>query len=60
MVPESIHQAPARPLRNPRPAMPMVEEAPTIVAQKVPVSGTFLKLLLAKPNPKLWLTIQQL
>ena len=48
MVPESIHQAPGRPLRNPRPAMPMVEEAPTIVAQKVPVSRTFLKLLPAR------------
>ena len=48
MVPESIHQAPGRPLRNPRPAMPMVEEAPTIVAQNVPVSRIFLKLLPAR------------
>jgi len=36
-VPESIHHAPGRPLLNPIPAMPRVEEAPIMLAQKVPV-----------------------
>ena len=37
IVPESSHQEPGSPRLYPRPAIPMVVEAPIIVAQKVPV-----------------------